>query len=361
MQIRHRGCRLGLTLVELLVIVAIIAVLMALLLPAVQGVREAARRVQCSNAIKQGALALLHYHHSQGMLPRTNCNRNPAWHAETALPSVAIDSFKQGFPDTWNVEIFPHLELQAMFDQLDFSKKTSNSSVSAAQPVSNYDVSLTVLPRLICPSDPRGSSPIIGNRCDGNVTAIRGHGQWYAGSLGPALPDVGTCLLCPTNAAWGCSPTPTRLNPCCNATNSNLPLARDFYVPGFFSLRAVRVTFDSVTDGLSNTLLLGETLPNDTVHNGIFVTNPVTVLTNTPINVFATAAEIVPDGLHDPPTGIVNEQRINGIKSRHPAGAMVALADGGVRFVYEDISFPVLWALGTRRLASRDVAQATLE
>ena len=345
--------RTGLTLVELLVVVAIVALLVALILPAVQGAREAARRVQCGNNIKQVALALHHYHTSHGMLPRTNCNRNPAWH-------TSKNAWALGSPDTWNVEIFPQLEQQAIYDGLDFTRKTGDAVVRPGQPQSNRDLSLTVMPGLVCPSDPQASNPILGNRCNLYTRTSLGPGQWYAGSLGPASCRE-KCPFCPTNPAWGSSPIPSRQNPCCKATNGSFPLGKDFYVPGFFSNNAVRISFDSVTDGLTNTILLGETLPYESCHNGIYITNPMTVITNIPINTFATPIEIVPDGRHVPAIGWVNDQRVNGIKSRHPFGAMASMADGSVRFLFEDVSPPVLWAMGTRRLGSLDVAAATTE
>jgi prepilin-type processing-associated H-X9-DG protein len=123
----------------------------------------------------------------------------------------------------------------------------------------------------------------------------------------------------------------------------------------------VRISFDDVRDGLSNTVLLGETLPYETGHNGVYVPSSATVLLSTPINLFASAQEIVPDGQHDSPAGPAADHRVNGIKSRHPGGAMVALADGSAAFLSEQISFPVLWALGTRKLGSRDVAQPVIE
>ena len=72
-------------------------------------------------------------------------------------------------------------------------------------------------------------------------------------------------------------------------------------------------------------------------------------------------ALIVPAVQHDSRAGSAAGHRVNGIKSRHPGGAMVALADGSAAFLSDQISFPVLWALGTRKLGSRDVAQPVIE
>jgi prepilin-type processing-associated H-X9-DG protein len=342
-------------------VIAIIALLMALLLPAVQGVREAARRTQCGNNIKQVALALQAYHASHNALPRTICNRN--LEHSTVTNKNGADAWTLGRPDTWNVEIFPQLERQNIYDGLDFTRNVGDTSTSAARPISNLQLSLTVMPGLVCPSDPLASNPIFGNRCvHGGQTSI-GHGQWYAGSFGPTHVRE-SCPLCPTNSAWGSSSAPSKTNPCCNGLpGSANHVGKTGYTPGFFANNPVRITFDSVRDGLSNTVILGETLPYESCHNGIYINSPVTVLLSTPINIFARPEEIVPDGQHAPPmfTSGGHDHRVNGIKSKHPGGAMVAMADGSAHFLSEQISFPVLWALGTRNLGSLDVAPATLE
>ncbi|NBX30032.1 DUF1559 domain-containing protein [bacterium] len=355
--------RRGLTLVELLVVVAIIGLLVGLLMPAVQSAREAARRMRCSANIKQVALAVQAYHSSHGALPRSICNQNlnhPSVFDRTTKKYFST-AFTLGTPDSWPAELLPRLDLGNLYDGFDFSKTVGDNTTSSGKPVSNAALARTVLPIFICPSDSWAATPIFRNRCAGATGTSEGHGLWYAGSMGPQH-IRGSCPLCPTNAAWGSSSTPSRTNPCCNGTPGiENHLGQDGYTQGFFAANPVRISFDDVRDGLSNTILLGETLPYETAHNGVYVTTFATVLMNIPINTFASPQEIVPDGQHDSPAGFAADQRVNGIKSRHPGGAMTALADGSVAFLSEQISFPVLWALGTRKLGGRDVAQPALE
>jgi prepilin-type N-terminal cleavage/methylation domain-containing protein/prepilin-type processing-associated H-X9-DG protein len=353
----------GLTLVELLAVIAIIGLLVAMLLPAVQSAREAARRMQCGANIKQVALALHAYHASHGALPRSVCNQNLR-HPSVFNPTTnqfSKTAWFLGRPDTWVAEVLPRLDLGTLYDAFDFGKTVGNTTTSAGKPVSNAALARTVLPVFICPSDPWAAAPILRNRCNQGTGAAEGHGLWYAGSLGPHHMR-GNCPLCPTNTAWGSSPTPSRINPCCNGTpGSDNHVGLDGYTQGFFANSPVRISFDDVRDGLSNTVLLGETLPHESAHNGLYVPSFATVLLSTPINLFASPQEIVPDGQHDSLAGQAADHRVNGIKSRHPGGAMVALADGSAAFLSEQISFPILWALGTRKLGSRDVAQPAIE
>ena len=98
------------------VVIAITALLVGLLLPAVQGARESARRVQCGNQLKQFALALQAYHQSFDVLPSGIINRNRANPDSTQPNAWQLVSG----PDTWFAEILPRIEQQALYDRLDF-------------------------------------------------------------------------------------------------------------------------------------------------------------------------------------------------------------------------------------------------
>jgi prepilin-type N-terminal cleavage/methylation domain-containing protein/prepilin-type processing-associated H-X9-DG protein len=125
--------RPGFTLIELLVVIAIIAVLIALLLPAVQSAREAARRMQCVNNLKQIGIALHNYHDVKGAFPTGYYTWN-----------------------TWGplVMLLPHLEQQNLFNALNFYQGfTANSAASRNPGGANTTVAFTQLNTILCPSD----------------------------------------------------------------------------------------------------------------------------------------------------------------------------------------------------------------
>jgi prepilin-type N-terminal cleavage/methylation domain-containing protein len=124
--------RRAFTLIELLVVIAIIAVLIGLLLPAVQKVREAAQRAQCSNNLKQLALACHNYHDANGALPPSNTYRDN---------TNAVDAFMG-----WGIIILPYLEQNALFQRYDNTKFNHD--------VANAEVLATRLTVQICPTDP---------------------------------------------------------------------------------------------------------------------------------------------------------------------------------------------------------------
>ncbi len=140
----------GFTLVELLVVITIIGILMSLLLPAVQNVREAARRVQCGNNLKQIGLAILSYEQALGSLPSGEIHGN---HANGGYVghgyAGGMDHCEwDGQIGIWMNLIFPQLEQQAAYDRLEFGARKQTTAPG------NVEVMQRPFEFLLCPSDP---------------------------------------------------------------------------------------------------------------------------------------------------------------------------------------------------------------
>ena len=152
--------RLGFTLVELLVVIAIIGILIALLLPAVQAAREAARRSQCSNNLKQLGLALHNYHSANKVFPAVGYGRG--WQGSGTAGSAADQAVGTTVlnENSW-VGLAPYYEQQAIYDAYDFSgasctyRRNTNRPL-ASDPVANGNVNVVALKPAVfqCPSDP---------------------------------------------------------------------------------------------------------------------------------------------------------------------------------------------------------------
>ena len=231
----------GFTLIELLVVIAIIAVLIALLLPAVQSAREAARRIQCTNNLKQMGLAFMNYESSIGTLPVASIDvPAPTGAAGTWLYSVSWSPLRAAFPFVEQTAMFNAMNMTGAWDYDD---------------PPNTTVSFTPLAFLYCPSDPGSHYDDASLGGTGCATTSYGtcDGDWYVWSV-----------------IWG-------------ATNTVGPMNRSLFGPNY----ARRIAM--VTDGLSNTLaasegLIGHGQMRSCLSPGSAVSDPITG-TYSPTNV----------------------------------------------------------------------------
>ena len=169
-----RETRRGFTLVELLVVIAIIGILIGLLLPAVQAAREAARRMQCTNNLKQLGLALHNYHDSHN-----------------ALPGFAMGGDRT-YDYTPFIGMLPHFEQQARYAEIAAGDPANGIAPFDIEPFEHYNAFVGKLETLICPSDGMAATGYTTNEYPGNTTgpytttsyrfcegdAINGRGWW---------------------------------------------------------------------------------------------------------------------------------------------------------------------------------------
>jgi prepilin-type N-terminal cleavage/methylation domain-containing protein/prepilin-type processing-associated H-X9-DG protein len=353
--------RRGFTLIELLVVIAIIAVLIALLLPAVQSAREAARRSQCTNNLKQIGLAMHNYHTSMGSFPLgggyspTGYGYNAGW-------------------GTWSAQAFMlgYLEQVPLYNSANFSWAVG---MNRGFPI-NSTVSSSILNVFICPSDGLSPMPI-------NKTAVLSCWQW-SGETNNYLASLGT-----TTAYGGLNSTTT----------------------GPFTQGGLVYGLQNITDGSSNTIAFGESLVGDAsvqtvkwrdgpafsqtsaTGTGWGVADvssaPGSALYNAVIKDLqgcnvglqtqnqATAGLVNEKGFRwsqddggfgmfntvVPPSstqypfawckyGQANSNASDGLyqntSSNHPGGCNFLFCDGSVRFVKSSISMTTYWALGTK-------------
>ncbi len=321
-RIRNRGF----TLVELLVVIAIIGVLVALLLPAIQAAREAARRSQCSNHLRQLAVGLHNYHDAHATLPGgAYCN----------LGVIARCH-------VWIESLFPFIEQQAVYDQIDFKVRTDQGPNPGVW-------NNLIIKSLLCPSDPdAGLYPAAresGYLPSGTMTM----GGSYAPSGGPwggANDSAGAiAAYCPiTEASWACH---ISNRTCCR---NNMGLSTRIVSPGMFAMGCTAYDFSDCIDGLSNTFLLGERLP---AYNSaaMYLMSHEGALgrTNVPPNYWKVAIQCQDKdrAWNSRPPHNCNGP-MSGFSSLHPGGVNMAMSDGAVRFINETIDFYTYNLLGNK-------------
>lgn len=298
----------GFTLVELLVVIAIIGVLVALLLPAIQAAREAARRSQCVNNLKQVGTAMQNYHDTYRELPKGNVSC--CW-------------------GTWQMSILPFIEQAQLGDRYQFIPKndvtfnvkyrydTNDNSVTPA--VINLDVVRTRIATLTCPSDEPQS-------LENGVTFHN-----YVVNYGTTN-HIGQDFATPGNPAYV----------------KYLPgpfIGFDYETDSLGSQKRIQSSFKQISDGLSNTLLASETVQGQNGdHRGLtwwgFSAGFETLAgPNTADNDYMQQLDYCKSELPNPPCrpqGGPNLQRA-AARSRHPGGVNVAMCDASVHFKTDDI------------------------
>lgn len=320
----------GFTLIELLVVIAIIAVLIGLLLPAVQKVRDAAARTKCQNNMKQLALGLHNYHDAYGRLP-AGASTDP----ET--PEIP-NTFAQKPRQTWSISILPYIEQDPIYRQLNltgtFQNRINPAWASSSDP--NIRMIFNRVPLFECPSDRQTSS--------GRATTN------YMGIQGGCNPGIITNQSQLTPNSEGCGSSPFLFGRVVANTG-----------PLHFNSRVKLV---AVTDGTSNTFLLGETRYSNKPRYSFFFSwgSAMSVEPNTLPASPNQARSYCPTlaGTIEPPNSIASITFLNHsntephyfssryLGSYHAGGLNFALCDGSVRFVKDSIPLNIYRSAGRR-------------
>jgi prepilin-type N-terminal cleavage/methylation domain-containing protein/prepilin-type processing-associated H-X9-DG protein len=350
----RRKRRLAFTLIELLVVIAIIAILIALLLPAVQQAREAARRTQCKNNMKQLGLAMHNYVDTFGTFPHSYDGSLLVIN----LPSGSSQVQQSVGSISWISSSLPYLDQGPLYNQLNQLNAftTGHALYSSGQGYGNplvQKLSMTVIPGLLCPSNPQSKTNdgnqgslvynVVGGFHDGGggggAQGMPGGRCDYVGSMGfqkTGWHDVGENASHPNHGApWSSSDWVTTWD---TDWDSNA------FRGCFWNRGSARIA--GITDGTSNTIAAFEDhhwrqnklAPSRFSRNVCWI-SPISMLNNLSKKINTANYD---NGYGD------NDTRGSGMSSTHSGGAHAVMADGSVKFISENIDIGEGWGDNTR-------------
>lgn len=349
------------TLIELLVVIAIIGVLIALLLPAVQAAREAARRAQCLNNLKQLGLATHNYIDRNKVLPADGVFLGAAY--GSCCPPQTPDGEGWGWNASWAVSILPEMDQQPMYNAYNFNR--------GAEWPPNYTVGFSQLSTLICPSDgigerpapPWGANSYHGNRGGPGVirnwtgTIVQHHTfypqQWWGrdGQLGyfglQQIRDGQSTTALFSEKLLGMP------------GNEAVYVGQNNDERGFFPIDGGPI-FNTGSGQLAlEQMGRCNSLPSSQVSGGSYLSGAHWSLaypwhhSNSSYNHFNPPNKNSCYNTNEPPGPSGNPwgglTSLITATSDHPGGVNVCMVDGSVKFIKNSINVQVWWALGTRR------------
>lgn len=336
----NRRVKTGLSLIEILVVVAILGLIAAILLPAVQRGREAANRVTCQNNLRQTAMAVLAFHDSQRKLPSLY---NGSYIHNGVEVSQPRDYWEECHFHSWQSAILPHLEETALYDRLDKTR-------AATHPVNDESVSQKV-PLFICPStsnptetvqtrspDYEFPDPTAGTAARTDYESVGG--VWISSDL--RVVEDGAAQYYYVDAAPGVWGLPKKSTVAARTREG-------------WSYDGVETTdLRQVKDGLSKTMMIGEIAGRPDVvfangnieraHDGEMwggeddgqICRPSWAISGAYMSILLERDQHV------------NQKNRGGLYGFHPSGANTAFADGSVRMIDESIEPSVVIAMATR-------------
>jgi prepilin-type N-terminal cleavage/methylation domain-containing protein/prepilin-type processing-associated H-X9-DG protein len=377
----------GFTLIELLVVIAIIAVLIALLLPAVQSAREAARRAQCTNNMKQVGLAMANYESSTGAYPQGYCQR-AYW--DPLGKSSLIDS---GW-GVWSVHayILPYMEQGPVYNRLNFGIASDDNEDN----MTNGTARSTRVSSFLCPSSTLPTGSFYGG---GTVPGMGGPANYpgnnYFGSVGPCSipwfagkPPGMFSIMCGGPGTEGGMGTAIGVRDVQDGTSNTLAFGEwkmgDFdsnklsiqdvidiysYTPGFGDWGNNGGDAQMPAGGMANFTTMLQTcagLYNGSISHGgnNWEYNKSTLgrewctaqYAHTLGNTLLAPNPPYPNCNMEPWGGDFDAPGLYSMSSYHPGGANAAFADGSVRFIKSSTALQVIWALGTK--AGNDIVSS---